>query len=127
MYDDNEMQPSKEQTSIGSGSESDRIRVAVCGESVAWAAIEAVLRQDARIEVTNCREPEDWHRLLDMDLDVVLFDATVSAEALSLLRQQPGLTMIQLDFDDRKIVARVAREDTVTTVEDLARMIHSQA
>jgi hypothetical protein len=117
------MQPSKEQTSIGS-----RIRVAVCGESVAWAAIEAVLRKEPGIDVMRCWEPEDWHRLLEMDIDVILFDATAtaSAEALSLLKRRPGLTMIRLDFDDRKIVAHLAREDTVTTVEDLARVIRSR-
>jgi len=118
------MQTSEEKTCT-----ENRIRVAVCGESVAWAAIGAVLRQDPRIDVTHCREPEDWHTLLDMDLDVVLFDttATASAEALSLLKQRSGLTMIRLDFESHRIVAHLARDDTVTTVEELARIIRSRA
>jgi hypothetical protein len=102
-----------------------QIRVAVYGESVIWAAIEAVLRKEPDIDVTRCQKAEDWRKLLEMDLDVILFDTTVSVpiEMLALLNQRPELTMIGLDFDSHKIVAHLAREDTVTTVEDLARVI----
>jgi hypothetical protein len=105
-----------------------QIRVVIYGESVVWAAIEAVLRKEPDIDVTRCQNAEDWRKLLEMDLDVILFDTTVSApiEMLALLNQRPGLTMIGLDFDSRKIVAHLAREDTVTTVEDLARVIRSR-
>ena len=106
-----------------------QIRVAICGESVVWAAIEAVLRKEPDIHVTRCRNPEDWPRLLEMHLDVILFDATAptATAALPALKQQPGLTTIRLDFDDSKIIARLVRKDTVTTVEDLARVIRSRA
>jgi hypothetical protein len=104
-----------------------KIRVAICGMSVIWAAIEAVLRKEPDIEVTRCREPEDWHALLNMPLDVILFDASASKSIamLSALKQQPGLTMVRLDFDSSRIIARLARQDTVTTVKDLARVIRS--
>jgi hypothetical protein len=107
--------------------EERRIHVAICGESIAWAAIEAILRKDPAIDVTWCLESEDWHRLLNIDLDVILFDATApgSAKITSLLKRRPGLTMIHLDFESDRIVARLAREDTVTTVEDLAQVIRS--
>jgi hypothetical protein len=108
---------------------SRHIRVVVCGESVVWAAIEAVLRKEPNIDVMRCRETEDWRKLLEMDLDVILLDATAPAptEPLSLLKQRPGLTLIRLDFDGHRIVAHLVREDTVTTVEDLARVIRSRA
>jgi hypothetical protein len=106
-----------------------QIRVVVYGESVVWAAIEAVLRKEPDIDVTRCQKAEDWRKLLEMDLDVILFDTAVSAplEMLALLKQRPGLTMIGLDFDSHKIVAHLVHEDTVTTVEDLARVIRSRA
>ena len=106
-----------------------QIRVVVYGESVVWAAIEAVLRKEPNIDVIRCRETEDWRKLPEMDFDVILLDASTSAptESLSLLKQRPGLTLIRLDFDGHRIVAHLVREDTVTTVEDLARVICSRA
>lgn len=95
-YSDDGMQPPREHNG-----KNRQICVAISGESVVWAAIEAVLRKEPDIDVTRCWEPEDWHRLLEVNLDVVLFDASAAtcAAALSMLRQRPGLTMIQLDFD----------------------------
>lgn len=99
------------------------LRVAVCGQSIAWAAVEAALSKSPNIELTRVTGPELGDNLPTLEVDVVIFEqATLPARVQT---SRSDLTLIGLDFGENNLVAHLSRADTLTTLEDLTRVIRT--
>ncbi len=98
------------------------LRVAVCGQSIAWAAVEAALSKSPNIELTRVPDTELRDNLSALAVDVLLFEQK-AWPAISPSNLPDALTAIGLDFSDTKLVAHLSRANTLTRLDDLICMI----
>lgn len=98
------------------------LRVAVCGQSIAWAAVEAALSKSPNIELTRVPDPDLWDNQSAPAVDVLLFEQK-AWPAISPANLPEALTAIGLDFSDTNLVAHFSRANTLTRLDDLIRMI----
>lgn len=102
--------------------EKGRLQVAIWGQSVGLAGVEAILRQRPGIAVQDLTCLAD---LAGLRADVLLFDCADAgaADALACLEQHPGLTLVALNMDGQKAMVYSGREHALVTADDLARVL----
>lgn len=103
------------------------IRVAVCGHSVAWAAVEVLLEQLGDVTLCSYSAAELWAILPSLPADVLLVDSAAVCVSSDVLRRKlpPSVTLIALDISSGDLVAYLSRTSILTSLADLDRVIHN--
>jgi len=103
----------------------DPMRIAICGHSIALAAVESFLQQSSDFELRHYSEAELQANLLTLEADVMLLEQNAyTFEAKTILEKyRPSLPVISLDFTDSHIVSHLSRTDTLVSPDDLGQII----
>lgn len=101
------------------------MRVVICGESIALAAIASTLKQLSTYELHHCLEGELTTGQFRLAADVILFDQNHASPDLKTLLRGQGINvaLIGLNFNDMTLVSHLSRVHSLTSVEDLKRAI----
>lgn len=107
-----------------------RRHLVVCGRSLFLAGIAVSLKDCPNLQVAllDPTLPGITARLNEMDADAVIFDltATDSKFALAFLEKHPGVQLLGLDLASNKMVSFSSQRSTISTMDELARIVNGQ-
>lgn len=103
--------------------------VVILGQSIAWAAVESVLRQSPKIDIIKITAPEQWSNLSTLGVDIVLFDeGELSFYIEKLRRRLPhGLALMGLNFNNSNMTMHLSHKDDLKTVRELVQILQQNA
>jgi hypothetical protein len=108
----------------------DQRLVVLFGDSLLMDGVEASLSVMPELGVMRIHTTVQDVRecLMSLRPDLVIFDweTPQANHIVSVLRDQPGVTLLGLDVASRKVIAVSSHEFTPLTADDLARVIQRQ-
>jgi len=99
------------------------IQVAIYGQSIAWAAIEAALHKLPHISVIRCAESHAGLAPVEASVDVILFASDAADSGCTQAVNGPAL--LKLDFDSARLIEPLDHQKTAA-VDDLILAIQGK-
>lgn len=81
------------------------IQVVICGQSIVWAAVEAVLDKLPNVNIRRCAVSDLCPILVESSVDVIMFDSQATFMPLDLpVDPASGPLLLKLNFGDYDLV-----------------------
>ncbi|GAB4436626.1 MAG: hypothetical protein Kow0031_18350 [Anaerolineae bacterium] len=104
------------------------LQVAICGQSIAWAAVESVLSKSPYISIIRITEPGQWANLATLGVDIVLFDESKSSLWIERLKRHlpDGVSLLGINFDNSRLVLHLSHLDRLPAIKLLMRTVQRE-